>query len=131
MTVDCERLVSGWLRARPEISAIVDDRVVTEMPNRAVFPLLRLTLIGGAPVFSTPLYLDQAVLQFDAYGGPKVVARSLIDAVRAALATDLSGTQPAGVVTGVRFHELLYQPDVEYDPPKPRYVSSASIYTHP
>ena len=56
--VDTERLLSGWLRAQPEIVALVEDRVYTENPNRAVFPLLKnkpelvkkiAKLLGGDP----------------------------------------------------------------------------------
>lgn len=132
MTVDVERLASAWLRARDDVAAIVEDRVVTDTPNRAVFPFLRLTLLGGSPVFSQPLYLDEAFIQFDAFGGPKVVARQLIDVVRHALADDFAGFHEGiGTVTSVRFGELAYVPDDLYDPPKPRYVATASIFTHP
>lgn len=130
--VDVERLVSAWLRARPEITAIVSDRVVTETPNRAVFPFLRISQIGGAPVWSRPLWLDQSVIQLDAFGGPKVQARALIDAARAALAEDFLGDHPGvGVVTSVLFGDLSYVPDDLWEPPKPRYAATVSIYTHP
>lgn len=130
--VDTERLVSAWLRARTDITDIVEDRVYTEIPNRAVFPFLRITQIGGTPVYSHPLYLDESYLQFDAYGGPKVQARLLIDTVRQALADEFTGTHPGvGVVTSVRFGDLSYIPDDGYAPPKPRFLAMASIYTHP
>lgn len=132
MTVDVERLASTWLRARADVSAIVADRVVTETPNRAVFPFLRISLIGGSPVWSRPLWLDEATLQFDAFGGPKVQARQLIDVVRDALAADFLGAHPGvGVVTCVEFGELAYIPDDLWEPPKPRYVATVSVYTHP
>jgi hypothetical protein len=131
MTVDAERLVAAWLRARPDIAAIVDDRVVTVVPNRAVFPFLKVTQIAGAPVFSRPLYLDEAYLQIDAYGGPKVLARQLIDTARQALADEFVGTYTEGVVTGVTFGDLSYLPDDSYLPPQPRYLAMTSVYTHP
>jgi len=131
MTVDVERLVSTFLRARPDMVALVEDRVVTELPNRAKFPLFRITLIGGTPVTSRPLYLDESYIQFDAYGGPKVMARQIMDTARSALDTELVGTHPLGVITGVTFGGLRYLPDDGYDPPQPRYVGSAFIYSHP
>jgi hypothetical protein len=131
MTVDVERLVSAWLRARDDIVALVEDRVFTEMPNRAVFPLLRLTLIGGNAVTSRPLYLDQSFIQLDAYGGPKVMARQIMDTVRFALDTELVGAHPEGVITGVEFAGLRYLPDDGYDPPQPRYSATVFIYSHP
>jgi len=132
MTVDVERLLSAWLRARSDIAAIVDDRVHTVTPNRATFPYLRITQLGGAPVFSRPLYLDEAYLQLDAYGGPKALARQLIDTARAAMAEEFLGDHPGvGVVTNVRFGDLQYLPDDVYEPAQPRYIATASIYTHP
>ena len=131
MTVDVERLVSAWLRARDDIVALVEDRVFTEMPNRAVFPLLRLTLIGGNAVTSRPLYLDQSFIQIDAYGGPKVMARQIMDTVRFALDTEVVGAHPEGVITGVEFAGLRYLPDDGYDPPQPRYSATVFIYSHP
>lgn len=131
MTVDVERLISAWLRARPEVAAIVDDRVYTEIPNNAVFPFMRVTLIGGRPVYSRPLFLDEALMQIDAFGGPKVIARQLIDLTRAALAADFLGVHAGvGVVTSVTFGELAYVPDDTWEPPKPRYAATASVYTH-
>lgn len=131
--VDAERLVSTFLRSRAEITALVDDRVYTELPSRAVAPLVRINQIGGAPVGSWPLWLDEAFLQFDAYGGPKVLARQIIDTVRALLSSPDFVTLHAGVgvVTGVDWMELTYLPDDGYEPAKPRYISSASIHLHP
>lgn len=131
MTVDAERLVSRWLRERPDIQAIVADRVVTVVPNRAVFPFLKVTQIAGSPVFSRPLYLDEALLQLDAYGGPKVLARQLIDTARQALADEFVGTHVEGAVTCVTFGDLSYIPDDAYLPPQPRFLAMASVYTHP
>lgn len=133
MTVDVEKLLSQWLRDRPDIQAIVADRVVTVVPNRAVFPFLKVTQIAGTPVYSRPLYLDEAYIQIDAYGGAKSLARLLIDTTRQALADDLVGNHPpAGVVTSVRFGDLSYIPDDAYVPgPQPRFIAMASIFTHP
>lgn len=132
MTVDCERLISAYLRADATIVGLVADRVYTDLPSRATFPLIRITLIGGAPVYSRPLFLDEAYIQIDAYGGPKVQARLIVDTVRELLAADaFNGVHAGGVVTGVRFGQLAYVPDDLYDPPKPRYVAEASVYTRP
>ena len=131
MTVDVERLMSEWLRARDDLIALVEDRVVTEIPNRAVFPLLRLTLIGGTAVTSRPLYLDQSFIQIDAYGGPKVMARQIMDTTRSALDTELVGAHPSGVITGVEFAGLRYLPDDGYDPAQPRYTATVYVYSHP
>jgi Protein of unknown function (DUF3168) len=131
MTVDAERLLSRWLRERPDVQALVDDRVYTVIPNRVVFPFLKITQIAGSPVWSKPLWLDEAYLQLDAYGGPKVLARQLVDTTRQAIADELTGVHVEGSVTGVNFGPLSYVPDDAYEPPQPRFIAMASIYTHP
>lgn len=133
LTVDVERLLSAWLRDQPEIIAIVGTRVYTEPPQRAraLFPFLRLQQIGGSPVHSRPLYLDESYLQFDCYGGPKVLARLLMDNTRALLATRVVGAHPEGVITGCEFRDARYLPDDEYDPAQPRWVFDVSVYSHP
>lgn len=132
MSVDVERLLSGFLRGRTEVTDIVSDRVYTELPSRATFPLVRLTLIGGRPVMSVPLWLDEAYIQIDAYGGPKVQARLLVDTIRSLLATEtFRRNHDLGVVTDCQFGELRYLPDDTFDPPKPRFVADVSIYAHP
>lgn len=132
MTVDAERLLSAFLRGRTEVTDIVADRVYTDLPSRPVFPLIRITLIGGRPAWSAPLYLDEAFLQLDCYGGPKVQARLIVDTVRSLLSTTTFRTMHAGgVVTDVQFGELSYLPDDAFDPPKPRYMAEVSILTHP
>lgn len=132
MTVDAERLVSAYLRDQTTVTAVVGDRVYTDLPARATFPLVRLTLTGGAPVYSRPLFLDEAYIQIDCYGGPKVQARLIVDTVRGLLASpEFQGVHPLGVVTSVRFGDLRYLPDDAYEPPKPRYIAEASIFTRP
>jgi hypothetical protein len=131
MVVDAERLLSGWLRGRLDVTTLVQDRVYTAIPNRAVFPFVRITQIAGSPVFSRPLYLDEAYIQIDAYGGPKALARQIIDTIRQALADEFVGHHPDGTVTCVNFGDLSYVPDDSYEPPQPRYLAMASIYTHP
>jgi hypothetical protein len=132
VTVDAERLTSAYLRAHPLMQAIVGDRIYTELPSRAAFPLVKITLIGGEPVFSYPLYLDEAFLQFDCYGGPKVQARLLVDTVRELLAqAEFQSVHELGVVNSVRFGSLHYLPDDSFEPPKPRFIAEASLFTRP
>lgn len=131
MTVDAERLLSGWLREQPAVTDIVGSRIYTTFPRGAEFPMLRLTQIGGAPVYSTPLFLDEAVIQLDCYGGPKLVARSLMDAARLTMSTGLRGKHDMGVVTDVRWHFARYLPDDTLDPPQPRWITEVSVFTRP
>lgn len=131
MTVDAERLVSAYLRAQPTINDIVAERVYTDPPANLLFPLVRIQQIGGAPI-TVPLWLDEALLQIDCYGGPKALARHLLDEVR-----DLMGSRSfitaheMGVVTGVDFGDVRYLPDDTFDPAKPRWIFDVSVFTHP
>lgn len=137
MTVDVERLLSAFLRAGDDITDLVEQRVYTDLPRQATFPLVRLTLIGGAPVFSRPLYLDESLIQIDCYGGPKVLARQIADAVRGLMDTGFVGAHYdedealIGVITDVRFGAMHYAPDDVFDPPKPRYIVDTTVYSHP
>lgn len=132
MTVDAERLLSAFLRGQPEITALVADRVYTDLPSRATFPLIRLTLIGGQPLYSLPLHIDEAFIQLDCYGGPKVQARLIADTVRSLMAEEaFRSRHDQGVVVNVEFGQLAYIPDDTFDPPKPRYVVEVSLLTHP
>lgn len=136
MTVDVERLLSTFLRAQDEIQDLVEGRVYTDLPRQATFPLIRLTLIGGAPVFSRPLYLDESYVQIDCYGGPKVLARQIADTVRGLMAAKFIGAHHdedtlIGVISDVRFGAMQYAPDDVFDPPKPRYIVDTHVYSHP
>lgn len=135
MTVDVERLLSAFLRSRDEITDLVEQRVYTDLPRQAVFPLLRLTLIGGAPVFSRPLYLDESYVQLDCYGGPKVMARQIADVARELMVGPFIGAHSfdsvSGVISDVRFGAMHYAPDDVFDPPKPRYIVDTHVYSHP
>jgi hypothetical protein len=128
---DIERLLSTFLRAQPEVQAIVDDRVYTVLPANKIFPLLRLTRVAGAPVMSRPLHLDQALVQVDAFGGSKRLAWQLAETCRAVTAQRLVGGHAEGVVTNVAFGGLSDLPDGEFDPPKPRLLFTVTITAHP
>lgn len=129
-TVDVERLMSEWLRDQPEIEALVDDRVYTVIPKDPEFPLIRLTLIDERTVFPRPRYLTSSLIQLDCYGGPKVVARAVADAVCDLLSAIFVGSHDAGVVTAVET-SMRYLPDGSYDPAKPRYPVDVTVHSHP
>lgn len=127
---DVEAIVSEYLRTRPRVRALVGDRVYGAFPSKAgKQPLVLVQRVGGIPPLSQPLVVDEADVQLDAWGGPKVVARELAETCRAEIA-NLEGTvQPGGVIAGVRFGALRFLPDETFSPPRPRYVFDVVITT--
>lgn len=129
---DVERLAATWLRNVADVRAIVDSRVYTAVPNAPTFPLVRLTRIGGEPVMSRPLHLDEAWVQVDCWGGPKATTRLLAETCRGAFALEaFVGPHDDGVVSGVTFGSFQYLPDDSYEPAKPRYWFTLHIFVHP
>lgn len=124
-----EAIVVDFLLATPEVNTI-DDRIVTVVPARPVFPLIRVTRIGGNPT-SRLLWLDQATLQVDVWGGPKNTARDIAETARAHLSASLPGPHDGGAVTAVEVGGLTWLPDESYDPAKPRYSFDLAVYYHP
>lgn len=143
---DVEQLVSGFLRAQPEVVAFFaagvtsegksvthppTDRVYTDLPAGPVWPAVRVNRVGGSPVTNEPLWLDQALIQLDVFGGPKALARDLAETCRAVIDARLPGVHSEGVVTAVRFGQLAYHPDDTYPTARPKYDLLITIFTHP
>ena len=127
---DVERLVSNYLRANTDVTALVGQNVYTVMPKNPVakFPLVRLTRITGAPLFSQPLRYDEAHLQVDCYGGSKQTAWQTAATIASVLAEGgLIGTQAEGVVVNVEVAGLQDLPDDSFDPPQPRWILDVNI----
>ncbi len=128
---DIERLVTDFLRAQAEITTIVGNRVYTEIPDTPTFPLVRVRRLGGFPVLNRPLYVDAPLVQIEGYAATKGAARLLTETCRAVLAERVEGTHTTGVVAGVSFGSLIWLPDEDFTPPKPRYVSDATLTVRP
>ena len=126
---DAEALASSYLRAASAVTGLVGDRIYSTIPKRAEWPLVRITRIGGIPPMTPPV-LDLARLQIDVFGGRKAEARNIAAVILAELAA-LNGPQAghSATVSAVRIGGLRYTPDVTFDPPKPRYIATAAIYT--
>ena len=126
---DAERVLSSWLREQPEIVALVADRVYTAFPAKAgSAPLVLVRRWGGEPPVPTPLVLDLATVQLDAYGGTKAQAWEVAATCRAVCAERGRGDAygPTIIVRAARF-----QPDEIFNPPRPRYVCDLDVYVRP
>lgn len=128
---DIEQLVSEFLRAQAEVTALVGQRVYTAVPNEPTFPLLLLKRIAGSPVLSRPRVIDAPVVQLDAYGGTKKQAHTLIQTACAVVAERIEGVHATGVVAGVVFGPLSWLPDPSYVPAKARFVADITFTVRP
>lgn len=135
-----EALMVQFLRDQPEVAAIVGDRIYTEIPPKAEFPLVSVHVFYERPVGgSTPLWLTAHDVQVDAYGGPKATAWRLAETCRAALTSRMQGrleygtgaNTVAGTVTDVQPAGLRDMPDDSYTPARPRFLFTATTYVHP
>lgn len=128
---DIERLLTDFLRAQAEVTTIVGNRIYTEIPGAAMFPLVRVRRVGGFPTLSRPLYIDAPLVQIEGYAATKGAARLLTETCRAVLAERSEGGHSTGVVADVRFGALLWLPDDDFTPPKPRYIADATLTVRP
>lgn len=126
---DVEQMVIQWALGTPAVNT-VSDRIYSAVPANPTFPLIRVTRIGGLPT-SRLLWLDQASLQVDVWGGAKATARLVAETMRAHMSADLVGPHNPGSVTAVEVGGLTWLPDADYTPAKPRYTFDAAVYYHP
>lgn len=128
---DIERLLTDFLRAQPEVTTIVGNRVYTEIPDNPTFPLVRARRVGGFPTLHRPLYIDAPLVQVEGYAATKGAARLLAETCRAVLAERAEGGHATGVVADVTFGALIWLPDEDFTPPKPRYIADATLTVRP
>jgi Protein of unknown function (DUF3168) len=128
---DVERLVSSYLRAHPDVAALVVDRVYTAFPREAVLPLALVQRIGGVPPLSHPLVVDEAQLQVDAYADGKAAAWELLTTLLAAFDELEGAVLPEGSIAAVRQGAIRYEADETFTPSKPRYLFDVLLTTRP
>lgn len=132
---DVERAVSRWLRDSDDIADLVDDRVFNVIPalKKGVaewrFPLLRVTQVDSTEAVRA--WLDGAVLQVDAYGGPKAQASEVGRTARAVLDLMTGQVLDGAVVTGVRTGGWRYEPDETFPTARPRFLFTAVVHARP
>lgn len=127
---DVEQMAVAWALATEPVASLVDDRIYTAIPKDATFPLVRVTRVGGSPT-SRLLWQDQALLQWDVFGGPKQTARLVAETTRAHLGDAFVAGHALGTVTAVEFGDFVWLPDESYVPAKPRYTFDTRITYHP
>ena len=133
--VDVEQLLTNFLRTQTEVTDVVADRVYTDLPHERVYPMVLIQRIGGAHLINRPLWLDEALVQFDVYGGTHKQAFALMSACLSALAERGIKAHPEGCVTGVTSDSIAYNPEPDFvddvGHTRPRFTTTVSVLTHP
>jgi hypothetical protein len=126
---DPEQVVSGWLRAQPELVELIGDRVYTAFPRQGgKFPLVLVRRYGGTPPLPRPLVLDLALIQADVYGGTKAQAWEVAATMRWLVSERARGS--AGNPT-IEPGSVRFEVDEAFDEPRPRYICDLTAYIRP
>lgn len=139
---DIELLLRTYLAGVAGISAIVgaDERgqvrVYTRHPSPPPSgPYLLVRRLPSPPANRSPLWLDAAAVQLDAYGGTQRQANRLAETARQQLDGFPAATHSEGVITGVDHGAFGYIPDpdqlTERGNARERYIVGATVYAHP
>lgn len=131
---DAEQVTRTFLAADTDVATAVADRIYTVLPATKVWPLVRLTRVGG-PTDATPdddaALRDRALIQVEVYGGPKAQAWAIASTVRAVLLERMKGLHSAAWVERVTLGDTRYLPDESFDPARPRVLFDATVYLRP
>jgi len=134
MSIDVEALIATFLRGQPNVTAIVADRVYTDIPHHPEYPLVLITRTGGGSLYKD--WLEAADVEINAFGGPHKLAYSLASACISAMTSAMAGvTHTEGVVTKVKAGSIAYNPDPEVADTqghsRPRFTVSVVVTAHP
>lgn len=126
-----EALVSAFLRDQDEVVALVEDRVYTALPKGVTWPAVRVTQLLDTPT-SQPLWALAFNIQLEAWGGSKEDAWRIASTCRAAIDQRITGTHEGyGVVNGTEPSSMFDLPDEDFEPAKPRWIVTCTIYGRP
>lgn len=133
MSVDVEALLTSFLRGRAEITALVADRVYSDLPHARTYPLILINRTGGEFLYKR--HLEAAEVSIQCFGGTHKLAQQIAGTVLSTMEAGLVGRAPEGVVTGFTVSSTVYDPEVESADQsghaRPRFTMSCSVITHP
>jgi hypothetical protein len=132
LPVNMEALVSAFLRDQSEVTDLVEDRVYTSLPKAITWPAVRVTQILDSPTGGHPLWGVAFNMQVEAWGGSKGDAWRIAATCRAAIDARIIGVHEGyGVVNGTDPASMFDLPDEDFEPAKPRWIVTCTIYGHP
>lgn len=127
-------LLSRFMRAQPEVAALIGQRFYTVLPASKTFPLGRAMRIGGGLGTDFAYWLDAPLFQVDLWADTAAAAFDVAETCRYVLATRFVGVHDyldiSGVVTSVTVGGLVegFDPD---DPKKARDHFDVVVHAHP
>jgi hypothetical protein len=133
--INVELILSTFLRSQPEVVALVEDRIYTDLPHDRVYPLVVFSRIGGGYTTNQPFWLESAEIALEAYGGTHKQAQEIASVCLDVMAARLRGRYPEGSVTGITQTALAYDPESDLlddtGHSRPRYLLTANVIAHP
>lgn len=131
---DVETVVVNFLKASADVAALVADRVSTRVPVDPVYPLIRISRVGGTLSTNYLTYLDIARIQVDVIGEgepnpDEVETEHISGVVEVVLLRDLPGVYDEMTVTDVA--EILGRVSVADEvTSNPRYFFEVAVSCH-
>lgn len=133
--INVELILSTFLRAQPELTALVGDRIYTDLPHKREYPLVSLSRTGGGYTTKQPFWLESAEITLEAVGGTHKQAQEIASVCLNLMAARLRGRYPEGSITGLADNTLAYDPDTDLSDDsgtsRPRYILTANVLAHP
>jgi hypothetical protein len=133
--INVELILSAFLRAQPEVTALVEDRIYTDLPHTRTYPLVVFSRTGGGYTTKQPYWLESAEITLEAWGGTHKQAQLIASTCLDVMSARLRGRYPEGSVTGLAETALAYEPEVDLSDDsghsRPRYVLTANVLAHP
>lgn len=136
--ISVEKLLLDVLRSAAPLGAVPAARIVTELSEGIVRPVIRVEASGGLGGTSAgPNWLDKPTAQVDGWGATKGEALAAVsaayDAVLAAPRTDPVHVNGVAVYTTATLP--VWTPDEDWPTtdgrPGPRYVMTVRVSAHP
>lgn len=126
-----EAIVSKFLAAQPEVTALLSTRIYTALPKDVGYPAARVTQFDDLKITQRPLWVARGSLQIEVWGGTKAQAYTAAATAQAVIAERIEGVHADGVVTGVTFGAMRDFPDDTFSPAKPRWIFTVFPTVHP
>lgn len=126
--------LSEWIRSRPAVTALVSDRVYTELPASKTWPLVRITQLTDPLTVPNVHHAVDGLFQVDVWGGPKATTWTIAETIRHQLHTQLAGrhdlTAGSFVCTGVTPGGIRRDNETIEGSARPKCIFDVTVHLH-